>query len=188
MKTAIVIPARYASQRLPGKPLLRTTGKYLVQHVYDRACQSRRADVVIVATDDSRIADAVQAFGGEVAMTRSDHPTGTDRVAEVIARMPEARLIVNIQGDEPMLDPLMLEEVVAPFHQGTSVGLVTLKKEVFHETEFADPGVVKVVTDPNGIALYFSRSLIPYPRSRSGHFRVFEHVGVYAYSREKTRK
>src|SRR5881227_1930811 len=108
MRTAIVIPARYASSRLPGKPLLRTTGKYLIQHVYERASQSRRADQVVVATDDPRIVAAVESFGGDVVLTRRDHPSGTDRVAEVAERL-DADVIVNLQGDEPLIDPATLD-------------------------------------------------------------------------------
>jgi 3-deoxy-manno-octulosonate cytidylyltransferase (CMP-KDO synthetase) len=155
----------------------------MVQHVYEHARLARNLDDVLVATDDERIRCAVAAFGGNVVMTSTGHRSGTDRVAEAIAS-DAADVIVNIQGDEPMIDPVMLEEVMEPFRRGTSVGLVTLKKEVHSDAQFADPGVVKVVTDPHGIALYFSRSLIPYPRNRTPHFRVFEHVGVYAYTRE----
>src|SRR6185369_13247689 len=183
MRVIGVIPARYKSSRFEGKPLADIHGKPMVQHVYERARLARNLDDVLVATDDQRIYRAVEAFGGKAVMTSEEHRSGTDRVAEAMAS-DAADVVVNVQGDEPMLDPLMLEEVVAPFRQGTPVGLVTLKKEVFHDWEFADPGVVKVVTDPQGIALYFSRSLIPYPRNRVAHFRVFEHVGVYAYTRE----
>src|SRR5450759_1332831 len=183
MRVIGVIPARYKSSRLAGKPLADIHGKPMVQHVYERARLAKNLDDVLVATDDERIYRAVGDFGGKVVMTSTEHRSGTDRVAEAIASDP-ADVVVNVQGDEPMLDPQMLEEVVAPFRQGTSMGLVTLKKEVFHETEFTDPAVVKVVTDPNGVALYFSRSLIPYPRNRVAHFRVFEHVGIYAYTRE----
>jgi 3-deoxy-manno-octulosonate cytidylyltransferase (CMP-KDO synthetase) len=183
MRVIGLIPARYQSSRLQGKALANILGKPMIQHVYERAQLAKNLDDVVVATDDQRIYHAVVEFGGKAVMTSTQHRSGTDRVAEAAAS-DAADVVVNIQGDEPMLDPLMLEEVVAPFRQGTSVGLVTLKKEVFHETEFADPGVVKVVTDPNGIALYFSRSLIPYPRSRTADFHVFEHVGVYAYTRE----
>ncbi len=182
MRVIGVIPARYKSSRLAGKPLADIHGKTMVQHVYERAKLAKNLDDVLVATDDERIYRAVEAFGGKVVMTSAEHRSGTDRVAEAIASDP-ADVVVNVQGDEPMLDPVMLEEVVAPFREGTSVGLVTLKKEVFEESEFADPGVVKVVTDPDGIALYFSRSLIPFPRARTPHFRVFEHLGVYAYTR-----
>src|SRR6478672_10471396 len=108
MTAAIVIPARYASTRLPGKPLLRQTGKYLIQHVYERACQARRASRVLVATDDARIAEAVRSFGGQVALTRADHPSGTDRVAEVAAAL-DADVVVNLQGDEPLVEPALLD-------------------------------------------------------------------------------
>src|SRR5713226_4036036 len=111
MKTAIVIPARYASTRLPGKPLLRQTGKYLVQHVYERACQARCADAVVVATDDSRVVAAVQSFGGKVVLTRRDHPSGTDRAAEVAEQL-DAGIIVNLQGDEPLIDPASIDRLV----------------------------------------------------------------------------
>ena len=183
MRIVGVIPARFQSSRLAGKPLADILGRPMLQHVYERARRATSLDDVLVATDDERIRSAVTGFGGAVVMTSPDHRSGTDRVAEAIATL-EADVVVNIQGDEPMLDPLMLEEVVAPFREGTSAGLVTLKKEVFHDSEFADPGVVKVVTDSRGMALYFSRSLIPYPRHRTSGFRVFEHLGVYAYTRE----
>ena len=182
MRVIGVIPARFKSSRLEGKPLADILGRTMVQHVYERARRARNLDDVLVATDDERIRRAVVEFGGKVVMTSAEHRSGTDRVAEAIAGL-DADVVVNIQGDEPMLDPVMLEEVVAPFREGTPAALVTLKKEVFHDDEFADPGVVKVVTDPHGNALYFSRSLIPYPRNRTAHFRVFEHVGVYAYTR-----
>jgi 3-deoxy-manno-octulosonate cytidylyltransferase (CMP-KDO synthetase) len=183
MRVTGVIPARYRSSRLEGKPLADIHGKPMIQHVYERARLARNLDHVLVATDDERIAGAVRNFGGNVVMTSAEHRSGTDRVAEAIAMDP-ADVVVNIQGDEPMLDPQMLEEVVAPFRRQTPARIVTLKKEVFGEQSFADPGVVKVVTDPRGVALYFSRSLIPYPRHRTAHFRVFEHLGVYAYTRD----
>ena len=183
MRVIGVIPARFKSSRLEGKPLADILGRTMVQHVYERARLAKNLDDVLVATDDERIRRAVVDFGGKAVMTSPEHLSGTDRVAEAIAGI-DADIVVHIQGDEPMLDPVMLEEVVAPFREGTSAGLVTLKKEVFHDAEFADPGVVKVVTDPRGMALYFSRSLIPYPRKRTAHFRVFEHVGVYAYRRD----
>jgi 3-deoxy-manno-octulosonate cytidylyltransferase (CMP-KDO synthetase) len=182
MRVIGVIPARFESSRFPGKPLADILGRPMVQHVYERARRATNLDAVLVATDDERIRSAVTGFGGAVVMTSPDHRSGTDRVAEAATAL-EADVVVNIQGDEPMLDPLMLEEVVAPFREGAAAGLVTLKKEVFHDSEFADPGVVKVVTDSLGMALYFSRSLIPYPRHRASGFRVFEHLGVYAYTR-----
>ena len=155
----------------------------MVQHVYERAKRAPCLDEVVVATDDERIRSAVRTFGGAVAMTSADHRSGTDRVAEAIRNL-DADVIVNIQGDEPMLDPVMLTELVDPFRSAKDVGIVTLKKRVMHESDFMDPGVVKVVTDPAGYALYFSRSLIPYPRQRTQHFAVFEHLGLYAYTRD----
>lgn len=178
-----VIPARYKSSRLEGKPLADILGKPMVQHVYERAKRAACLDEVVVATDDERIRSAVESFGGNVAMTSADHRSGTDRVAEAIRNIG-ADVIVNIQGDEPMLDPAMLAELVEPLRRGAGASIVTLKKRVAHESDFADPGVVKVVTDPAGFALYFSRSLIPYPRQRTAHFAVFEHLGLYAYTRE----
>jgi 3-deoxy-manno-octulosonate cytidylyltransferase (CMP-KDO synthetase) len=177
-----VIPARYKSSRLEGKPLADIHGKSMVQHVYERARRATCLDDVVVATDDERIRAAILSFGGKVVMTSGDHRSGTDRVAEAVRNM-DADVIVNIQGDEPMIDASMLTEVVDPFQRATDAGVVTLKKRVMHESEFADPGVVKVVTDPAGYALYFSRSLIPYPRQRTSHFAVLEHLGMYAYTR-----
>jgi 3-deoxy-manno-octulosonate cytidylyltransferase (CMP-KDO synthetase) len=183
MKIIGIIPARYSSSRLDGKPLADIHGKPMIQHVYERAMQASCLHEVIVATDDERIRAAVEKFGGKAVMTSASHRSGTDRVAEVAQTMP-ADVIVNIQGDEPMLDPAMLNEVAGPFASGTDAGIVTLKKRVVHETDFEDPGVVKVVTDPAGYALYFSRSLIPYPRHRTGNFAVYEHLGLYAYTRD----
>src|SRR5438045_4484206 len=125
MKIAIVIPARYASSRLPGKPLLRQTGKYLIQHVYERACQAARASTVLVATDDPRIVVAVESFGGKVLLTRRDHPSGTDRVAEA-ARHVEADIIVNLQGDEPLVDPAALDLLAELLHRHPSTAPPTL--------------------------------------------------------------
>jgi 3-deoxy-manno-octulosonate cytidylyltransferase (CMP-KDO synthetase) len=183
MRIIGVIPARYKSFRLEGKPLADILGKPMVQHVYERAKRASCLNEVVVATDDERIRSAVEKFGGTVVMTSADHRSGTDRVAEAIRNM-DADVIVNIQGDEPMLDPAMLIELVDPFLAATDASVVTLKKRVLHESDFADPGVVKVVTDPAGYALYFSRSLIPYPRQRTPQFAVFEHLGLYAYSRD----
>jgi 3-deoxy-manno-octulosonate cytidylyltransferase (CMP-KDO synthetase) len=183
MRIIGVIPARYKSSRLEGKPLADIHGKSMVQHVYERARRSTALDDVVVATDDERIRANVVGFGGRVVMTAAGHRSGTDRVAEAAGGM-NADVIVNIQGDEPMLDPVMLAELVEPFHKGTGAGIVTLKKRVLHETDFADPGVVKVVVDPSGYAFYFSRSLIPFPRARTPKFAVFEHLGLYAYTRD----
>src|SRR5262245_12417234 len=141
MKTAIVIPARYASTRLPAKALLRETGKYLVQHVYERACQARRADAVIVATDDSRIVAAVQGFGGRVVLTRRDHPSGTDRVAEVAERL-DADVIVNLQGDEPLIDPASLDLLVDLLERDPSAGMATLATPLGSQEQWRNPNCV----------------------------------------------
>lgn len=183
MRVIGVIPARYQSSRFEGKPLADLLGKPMVQHVWERAREASCLDEVIVATDDPRIFDAVRAFGGDVVLTGAEHRSGTDRVAEVLSTRA-ADVVVNIQGDEPMIDPAMIAEVAEPFRRNAGADIVTLKKEVFGDAAFADPGVVKVVTDPAGWALYFSRSLIPYPQRRTPHFHVYEHLGLYAYTRE----
>jgi 3-deoxy-manno-octulosonate cytidylyltransferase (CMP-KDO synthetase) len=187
MKTAIVIPARYASSRLPGKPLLRSTGKYLVQHVYERACQARRADLVVVATDDPRIEAAVKGFGGRVALTRRDHPSGTDRVAEVARRL-DAEVIVNLQGDEPLVDPADLDLLPDLLHRDGAADMATLAVPITSREQWLDPNCVKVACDAAGRALYFSRSPIPFVRDGQPNLHAqppcfLQHLGVYAYRR-----
>jgi 3-deoxy-manno-octulosonate cytidylyltransferase (CMP-KDO synthetase) len=187
MKTAIVIPARYASSRLPGKPLLRATGKYLVQHVYERASQSK-ADTVIVATDDDRILKAVESFGGRAVRTRADHPTGTDRVAEV-ARGLDADIIVNLQGDEPLIDPASLDLLPELLKRDPDADMATLAVPLTSEEAWRDSNCVKVVRDAWGRALYFSRSPIPFVRDGQPNFKTIphnflQHLGLYAYRRQ----
>jgi 3-deoxy-manno-octulosonate cytidylyltransferase (CMP-KDO synthetase) len=187
MKVVIVIPARYASSRLPGKPLLRATGKYLVQHVYERACQAKRAGQVIIATDDPRVEAAVKSFGGEVAMTRRDHPSGTDRVAEVARRL-DADVILNLQGDEPLVDPSALDLLCEQLEVQPAAEMATLAVPIRSAEQWRDPNCVKVVCDANGNALYFSRSPIPFVRDGQPSFtgepaRFLQHLGIYAYRR-----
>jgi 3-deoxy-manno-octulosonate cytidylyltransferase (CMP-KDO synthetase) len=182
MKVLGVIPARYNSTRLEGKPLADIHGKPMIQYVYEAARRALTLDSVIVATDDERIADAVRSFGGVFAMTRPEHTCGTDRVAEVAASS-DAAIVVNIQGDEPLLDPNMIDECVRALASNPGVGLSTLVKKI-GEDAYHDPAVVKAVRDARGRALYFSRSLVPYPRHRTNEFEVFEHIGLYAYTRE----
>jgi 3-deoxy-manno-octulosonate cytidylyltransferase (CMP-KDO synthetase) len=185
LKTAIIIPARYASSRLPAKPLLRETGKYLIQHVYERACESK-ADAVIVATDDARIFDAVKSFGGSVVMTRADHPSGTDRVAEVAERL-DADIIVNVQGDEPMIEPGTLDMLADLLERDREAPMATLAVPIRALEPWHDPNCVKVVCDKQGRALYFSRSPIPYVRDGEPDFatgRFLQHLGLYAYRRQ----
>jgi 3-deoxy-manno-octulosonate cytidylyltransferase (CMP-KDO synthetase) len=173
MKTAIVIPARYASRRLPGKPLLRQTGKYLVQHVYERACLARRAAEVLVATDDPRIVAAVESFGGKVVLTRRDHPSGTDRVAEVAAGL-DADIIVNLQGDEPLIDPAALDLLPDLLRRDPGADMATLAVPILTREQWHNPN--------------FSRSPIPYVRDGEPDFaarppRFLLHLGLYAYRR-----
>jgi len=177
-----LIPARYGSTRLPGKALEPICGKPMIQRVYERCAACPVLSSVCVVTDDRRIVAAVEAFGGKAVMTRSDHPSGTDRLAEAAASM-EADIIVNIQGDQPFIDPAMIEEAVSPVIEDGTVNLSTLMYAITREADLRDPGVVKVVADLAGNALYFSRSLIPYARNETGQ-RVFEHVGTYVYRRE----
>jgi 3-deoxy-manno-octulosonate cytidylyltransferase (CMP-KDO synthetase) len=185
MKTAIIIPARYASSRLPGKPLLCQTGKYLVQHVYEQACQSK-ASRVLVATDDERIARAVHSFGGQAVLTRADHPSGTDRVAEV-ARGLEEDIIINLQGDEPLLPPELLDLLPALLRHDPEADAATLAVPITSLEQWHDPACVKVVRDERSRALYFSRSPIPFVRDGQPTFGegspFLQHLGLYAYRR-----
>ncbi len=187
MRCAIIIPARFGSSRLPGKPLLRQTGKYLIQHVYERACQVPGIAAVIVATDDSRILAAVRRFGGTAALTRRDHPSGTDRVAEVAAGL-DVDVVVNVQGDEPLIDPSALECLTGLMRKNPVADMATLAVPVTSKAAWLDPNCVKVVCDSQGRALYFSRSPIPYVRDGEPAFdqqppQFLQHLGVYAYRR-----
>jgi 3-deoxy-manno-octulosonate cytidylyltransferase (CMP-KDO synthetase) len=188
MKTAIIIPARFGSTRLPGKPLLRETGKYLIQHVYERASEARCAREVIVATDDQRIAEAVRGFGGRVMMTRADHVSGTDRIAEAAEHLT-AELIVNLQGDEPQFEPAALDLLADLLADDSHLDMATLAVPIADRQTYLNPNVVKVVCDSAGKALYFSRSPIPMCRDGEPDFaarpaRFLQHLGVYAYRRE----
>jgi 3-deoxy-manno-octulosonate cytidylyltransferase (CMP-KDO synthetase) len=189
MEIVAVIPARFASTRLPGKPLLSDTGRPLIQHVVEGARTASRLDRVIVATDDARIAEAVVGFGGECVMTRSDHPTGTDRVAEVAAGLPGARIVVNLQGDEPEISGHALDLVVALLERDPDASMATLATPIVSEEVYRDPSCVKVVLPGAGRALYFSRSPIPHHRdgvsSRpAGQPLAYLHLGLYAYRRD----
>ena len=188
MKTAIVIPARFASSRLPGKPLLRETGKYLIQHVYENALRSKSATTVAVATDDSRIFRAVESFGGRAIMTREDHQSGTDRVAEAVAAL-DCDTVVNIQGDEPQFDPAGIDLLAQLLQIDNRASVATLATPIRSLDMYRDPNAVKVVCDDDGRALYFSRSPIPYSRDGEPDLSVnppfaLLHVGVYAYRTE----
>ena len=180
-RLAIVIPARFASTRLPGKPLADILGKPMVQHVYERALQVPGAAAVVVATDDERVAQAVADFGGRFVMTSPEHPSGTDRLAEVMSQV-EADVYINLQGDEPLVRPVDIEQLAAGMFADPTVQVGTLCHPI-DANEALNPNTVKVVLASNGDALYFSRSPIPYPRE-ADEARYLKHVGVYAYRRE----
>ncbi|MBF0184178.1 MAG: 3-deoxy-manno-octulosonate cytidylyltransferase [Magnetococcales bacterium] len=177
---AVIIPARYASSRLPGKPLLDLAGKPMIRHVYERASQAAVA-AVWVATDDERIVAAVQAFGGQVLLTAADHPSGSDRVAEA-ARSLSATIIVNVQGDEPLLDPQLINQVAAPLLQDPTLPMATAAHPIDNPAEMQDANVVKVVCNRQGNALYFSRAPIPFDRDCPFNGPpLLRHLGLYAY-------
>jgi 3-deoxy-manno-octulosonate cytidylyltransferase (CMP-KDO synthetase) len=184
MKSVAVIPARYASTRFPGKPLARETGKYLIQHVVENTLRAKSLAGVVVATDDERIAAAVRSFGGTAAMTRSDHPSGTDRVAEVAATL-DADLIVNVQGDEPALPPDYIDRLVARMQTDRGAEMGTLAAPFPADESPDDPTRVKLVMSRAQRALYFSRSRIPHVRDgRPEPGTWLLHLGIYAYRRD----
>jgi 3-deoxy-manno-octulosonate cytidylyltransferase (CMP-KDO synthetase) len=177
-----LIPARFAASRFPGKPLAKIAGVSMIQRVYEGARAAKSLRAVIVCTEDERIADACRAFGAEVAMTRSDHNTGTDRIGEVAAKLSDD-VIVNIQGDEPLMQGFVVDAAVEALTEDADAPIAT----VVHPLDAADkddPNRVKVVLDVRGRALYFSRSCIPYPRDASARAPLWQHVGLYAYRRD----
>ncbi|MFO0754090.1 MAG: 3-deoxy-manno-octulosonate cytidylyltransferase [Thermodesulfovibrionales bacterium] len=196
MPAIVIIPARYASTRFPGKPLCPLFDKPLIQHVYERTMRAHRVSRVLVATDDERIRRAVEGFGGEAVMTSPDHPSGTDRIAETLLLLqasgrgvPDTDVVVNVQGDEPMIAPEMVDEVIGVMDDARA-SLGTLMKRITEKGDVANPNVVKVVRNAEGFALYFSRAPIPFHRdgheesllSDSSHF--FKHIGIYAYRKD----
>jgi len=184
MRVVGIIPSRYGSSRFEGKALADLAGKPLVQHVYERASQASVLDELLVATDDDRIFKAVTSFGGKALMTSPHHATGTDRLAEVAGSL-EADVIVNIQGDEPLIEPKAIEEATRPLLADPSIPMSTLMADVATEEELMDPNLVKVVVDCDGFAMYFSRSPIPYPRAGTfNESRYHHHIGLYVYRRE----
>jgi 3-deoxy-manno-octulosonate cytidylyltransferase (CMP-KDO synthetase) len=179
-----IIPARFSSTRYPGKPLVEVHGKPMIRHVYERARQCRRLDRLIVATDDSRILDAVRSFGGEALLTRSDHATGTDRIAETckLLGLGPKDLVLNIQGDEPLIQSIMIDGLIDAIFSTPDVSMATLAFMSRDRTEYLDPNVVKVVVDTVGRALYFSRSPIPCRRDPDSEPVTFlKHLGFYIY-------
>jgi 3-deoxy-manno-octulosonate cytidylyltransferase (CMP-KDO synthetase) len=178
-----IIPARYQSTRLPGKALADIAGRPMIEHVYRRASRASRIAGVVIATDDMRIVEAAEAFGGVAIMTRSVHRTGTDRLAEIAAALP-CDLIVNVQGDEPFLDPAVIDAVVEPLQTDPTIEMGTAARRLRDLDELSNPNMVKVVTDCRGFAMYFSRAPIPFGRDHSSMDDARIHVGLYVYRRE----
>lgn len=186
-KTAIIIPARYGSSRLEGKPLIKVLDKPIIQWVWEKAKKCTNADMVIVATDDERIYDAVKAFGGDVEMTSTEHKSGSDRIAEVASRHPEIDIIVNLQGDEPLINLDDINAVIVGVRDDETVDISTLVREIKEDDEANNPNLVKCVFDMNNYALYFSRSKIPYERN-ADESKIFGHLGIYGYRKESLFK
>lgn len=190
MSFSVIIPARYASTRLPGKPLLDIAGKPMIQQVYERALQSEAREVVI-ATDDRRILEAARRFGAKVVLTSPDHPSGTDRLEETVRKLGYGvdEIVVNVQGDEPLIPPRVINQVARNLAAEAEAGIATLCEPIEDETALYNPNVVKVVSDHRGFALYFSRAPIPWPRDhhlqqRDGMpegINYYRHIGIYAY-------
>jgi len=184
-QVVIVIPARYGSTRLPGKPLVSLAGKPMVQRVYERAKLARTAGRVIVATDDVRIVKRVEEFGGEARMTRTDHRTGTERIAEVAAHV-DGKVFVNVQGDEPLLDPAAVDAAVTALLEEPAAAIATVAVPIRTPSDIMDPNVVKTVLDFEDNALYFSRAPIPWVRdsAHKTHARHLKHLGLYVFQRD----
>ncbi|MCX7919815.1 MAG: 3-deoxy-manno-octulosonate cytidylyltransferase [bacterium] len=188
-----VIPARYAATRFPGKPLADICGKPMVLHVYDRAKRAKCLSELMVATDDERILRVIEQAGGKAMITSTQHQSGSDRLGEVAQKI-DADIVVNIQGDEPLLEPEMIDEMVQPLLSDRTILMGTLKKRISNPEDLHNPNIVKVVCDINGFAIYFSRSLIPYPKTgwkdasihglAEGELAFYKHLGLYAYQKE----
>ncbi len=186
MRIVAVIPSRYSSSRFPGKPLALIKGKPMIQHVYQRVASASLVDRVVVATDDERITTAVESFGGQAIMTSSENRSGTDRVAETATylNIDALDIVINIQGDQPLIDPRALDQVVDPLKHNPDLGMTTLAFRIKEDGEYTNPKDVKVTMDRNGFALYFSRASIPFARDGRKRPPAYKHLGVYAYTRK----
>ena len=181
----VVIPARYNSQRFPGKPLALINNVTMVERVYRQVEKARLVDKIVVATEDKRIYDAVTGFGGLCVMTKDTHQSGTDRMAEAVYHFPEAKIIVNVQGDEPIIDPSIIDASIKPFLSDPGLEMTTLAFHVNEDCEdINNPNLVKVVVDENNFAVYFSRSVIPYKRNPDIDYPYLGHIGLYAFNKE----
>lgn len=182
MNIGCVIPARFGSTRLPGKPLADIAGKPMIQRVYERVTHAKKPQICIVATDDQRVYEAVQSFGGTVVMTDANHPTGTDRLAEVAQQYTDLDVIINVQGDEPMIDANLIDQLAELFEDDDHLQMATVATPLLKE-EYDEPSAVKVILNKRNDAMYFSRSLIPYPRHGFVNTPL-KHIGIYAYRRQ----
>lgn len=191
-KVLAIIPARYGSTRLPGKPLVNILGKPMIQHVWEKVIGASGVGRIVVATDDEKVYDAVRGFGGEAIMTSKSHPSGTDRIAEVVRSLPfDTDIIVNIQGDEPMIEPDMVDQVIKILNNDFRASIGTLCRKMADIKEVIDPNIVKVAFDKEGFALYFSRSPIPYYRNEEKETKervYYKHIGIYSYRKDALMK
>ena len=186
MKVLACIPARYGSTRFAAKVLAKDTGKFLIQHTYERACQAKLIEKVLIATDDERVFDAAQSFGADVVMTSSEHQSGTDRIAEAVGDI-DVEIVVNLQGDEPEIDPNNIDLVAELLLNNPDYPMATLVAGFQRSEQISDPNIVKAVLDQNGAAIYFSRSAIPYDREKTGIGDIdlyLRHLGIYAYRKD----
>ena len=181
-----IMPSRYESSRFPGKPLADLCGKPMIQHVYERVSQAKAIPYVAVATDDERIFAAVKKFGGNAVMTAATHRSGTDRIAEAVRslNLSADAIVVNIQGDQPIFEPVQVDEVIRPLQDDPSINMSTLINKIILDEEITHPHAVKTVFDDQGFALYFSRSTIPYVRNKKLTADYYKHHGIYAYRRD----
>ncbi|MDZ4286317.1 MAG: 3-deoxy-manno-octulosonate cytidylyltransferase [Prosthecobacter sp.] len=182
-RTLVAIPARWGSTRFPGKPLHLIAGKPLVQHVWERCQDCREVDDVIIATDDARIAEAAAAFGAKAVITSPDHPSGTDRIAEAAKSFPDHRFIINVQGDEPLISPALIDELAVVLRKEHQVRMITAAAPIHEAVQIDDPNIVKVVFDVHGDSLYFSRSPLPFVRNATAGVRHYRHLGIYGFQR-----
>ena len=186
MKVICIIPSRYESTRFPGKPLADLWGKPMIQHVYERVLMAKTVSYAAVATDDERICDAVQKFGGHAVMTSAAHRSGTDRIAEAVSKIDhtDMSVVVNIQGDQPLFEPYQIDEVAKPLLDDPAIPMSTLIYKIQRDEEITHPNAVKVVFDRDHYAIYFSRATIPYVRDRGNRASYYKHHGIYAYRRD----
>lgn len=187
-KITAIIPARWESTRFPGKPLASILGKPLIQHVWERCCEADGIDKIIVATDDIRIAEAAFDFGAEVSMTSSSHTTGTDRLGEVVGRLRGVSHVINVQGDEPAIDPRLISAIAQTLRAEPKLQMITAAAQFSDDADLTDPNQVKVITDLGGDALYFSRAAIPYHRDPDSEVRPMHHLGIYGYHTKFLKK